>query len=75
MEREPGFKMVHFVPVADSRIDWLRAEIETAYGTVKSGWRNEGKKVIYELTTPVAAIATVAGKHYNLEPGVYTFEE
>ena len=75
MEREPGFKMVHFVPVADSRIDWLRAEIETAYGTVNSGWRNEGKKVIYELTTPVASIATVAGKHYNLEPGVYTFEE
>ncbi len=74
VEESPGFATVLFAPVADSRIDWLRAEIETAYGTIKSGWRNEGRKTIYEITTPVSALAKIAGEYYQLAPGTYTFE-
>ncbi len=75
VEEKPGFASVHFAPVADSRIDWLKGEIETAYGTVKSGWKHVGGKVIYEITTPVLATAKIAGKDYTLEPGSYTFEQ
>ena len=74
VEEAPGFARIHFAPVADDRIDWLKAEIETAHGSVKSGWRHENGKVIYEITTPVAATAKIAGKDYALEPGSYTFE-
>ena len=73
VEIAPGFERVHFAPVADSRIDWLFAKIETAYGTVKSGWRHENGKVVYEITTPVPATALIEGKTYELAAGKYTF--
>ncbi|MBR6693941.1 MAG: family 78 glycoside hydrolase catalytic domain [Clostridia bacterium] len=73
VEEKPGFAAVHFAPVADSRIEWFKGEIETAHGTVKSGWKHEGERVVYEITTPVAATADIAGKHYNLDPGTHIF--
>ncbi|MBE7010979.1 MAG: alfa-L-rhamnosidase [Ruminococcaceae bacterium] len=73
VEEAPGFKKVHFAPLADHRIDWFKAEIDTENGKVSSRWWHENGKVRYELTTPVPATAIIEGKTYELGAGTYTF--
>ncbi len=72
-EEAPGYEEVLISPVADSRIDWLKVELKTKYGVIKSAWRHENEKVVYEITTPVKATIIIEGKTYNLDAGRYTF--
>lgn len=69
VEEAPGFAKVHFAPVPDDRIDWFKAEIQTAYGKVSSRWWHEDGKVHYEIITPVDSTAVIEDKEYNLSPG------
>lgn len=69
VESSPGFAKVHFSPVPDERVDWFRAEIDTAFGKVSSYWWHEDDKVRYEIVTPVESTAVIDGKSYNLLPG------
>ena len=73
VEEYPGFERVHFAPVSNDKIDWFKAEIDTKYGKIKSGWYHESGKTVYEITTPVKATALIDGKEYQLEPGEYVF--
>ena len=73
VEAHPGFERVHFAPVATDKIESFCAEIDTINGTVKSGWKHESGKIIYEITTPVPATALIEGKFYTLEKGSYVF--
>lgn len=73
VEDAPGFKKVHFAPIADERIDWFRAEIDTAFGKISSRWWHENDKVHYEITTPTEATAVIEGKAYTLFPGKHIF--
>ncbi len=73
VEDAPGFKKVHFAPIADDRIDWFRAEIDTAFGKISSRWWHEKDKVHYEITTPTEATAVIEGKAYTLFPGKHIF--
>jgi alpha-L-rhamnosidase len=73
VESAPGYEKVYIAPVADKRIDWLRVELKTAHGMVRSAWRHEGDRVVYEITTPVKATVMIEGKTYELEAGTYTF--
>ncbi len=73
VEDAAGFKKVHFAPVADDRIDWFKAEIDTVQGKVSSRWWHENGKVCYEIITPVPATAVINGNTYTLSPGTYTF--
>ncbi len=73
VEAAPGFKKVHFAPIADDRIDWFGAEIETAYGRVSSRWWHENGRVHYEIITPVEATALIEGKAYKLNAGKHCF--
>ncbi len=73
VEDAPGYEQVLIAPVADDRIAWLKVELQTAYGRIKSAWRHEEAKVIYEITTPVKATVIVEGKTYHLDAGTYTF--
>ncbi len=73
VEDAPGFKKVHFAPIADERIDWFRAEIDTAFGKISSRWWHENDKVHYEITTPTEATAVIEGKAYTLSPGKHIF--
>ena len=73
IENAPGYEQVLISPVADDRIDWLKVELQTARGTIKSAWCHENKKVIYDITTPVKATVIIEGKTYNLDAGSYTF--
>ena len=73
VEDAPGFARVHFAPVADGRIDWFKAEIDTPHGKVSSRWWHENGKVCYEITTPVPSTALIEGKEYTLSPGTHIF--
>lgn len=73
VEEAPGFEKVHFTPIADNRIDWFKAEIDTCYGKVSSGWHHENGKVHYEIITPVNSTAVIEGKEYILTPGKHIF--
>ena len=69
----PGFAKVHFAPIADERIDWFKAEIDTVCGKVSSRWWHEKGKVCYEITTPVPSTSLIEGKEYTLSPGTHIF--
>lgn len=73
VEEAPGYEKVLIAPVADSRIDWLSVELKTKHGVIKSKWKNENSKVVYEISTPVKATIVIKGKTYNVEAGDYTF--
>lgn len=73
IENAPGYEQVLISPVADDRMDWLKVELQTDRGTIKSAWCHENKKVIYDITTPVKATVIIEGKTYNLDAGSYTF--
>ena len=73
VEEAPGFAKVHFAPIPDDRIDHFRAEINTKYGKVSSGWYHENGKVHYEIITPVESTALINGESYTLSAGKYVF--
>ncbi len=56
---EPGFKHIIMRPVPDKRLGSVTAEYKSAAGLIKSAWRYEGDKWIWEFTVPEGATATV----------------
>lgn len=73
VEEAPGYEKVLIAPIADSRIDWMKVELQTAHGTIRSAWRHEDGKTVYEITTPVAATVIIDGNTYEVSAGHYTF--
>ena len=55
----PGFRTVIMAPQPDRRLGFVRAEYRSPAGVVKSAWRYEGGKWIWDFTVPRAAIAAV----------------
>ena len=56
---EPGFKHIIMRPIPDKRLGHVSAEYNSAAGLIKSAWRYEGDKWIWEFTIPEGAKATV----------------
>lgn len=73
IEEAPGFEKVHIAPHPDPRMGWLEASIDTAHGTVFSGWYYETEGLRYEVHTPVPAIIEVNGATYQVEPGTHIY--
>ena len=75
---EPGFRHIIMKPVPDKRLGRLDAEYHSAAGLVKSAWRYEGDKCIWDFTIPEGAKASVTlpgqteSKDYG--SGSYTIE-
>ena len=55
----PGFRRIVMSPRPDRRLGFVRAEYKSAAGLVKSAWRYEGDKWIWEFTVPAGATASV----------------
>ena len=55
----PGFSNIIMKPVPDKRLGWIKAEYDSAAGTIKSAWRYEGDTCIWDFTIPEGASATV----------------
>ena len=73
VDEAPGFAKIHFAPIPDDRVDWFKAEIDTASGIASSRWWHENGKLHYEIITPTEATAIIDGKEYTLSPGTHTF--
>ena len=67
----PGFKHIIMRPIPDKRLGFVNAEYNSAAGPIKSAWRYEGEKWIWEFTNPDGATASVTlpgaseAKHYE----------
>jgi len=55
----PGFKHIIMKPVPDRRIGFVNAEYRSASGLIKSSWRYEGDKCIWNFSIPEGSTATV----------------
>ena len=58
-ESNPGFKQIVMKPVPDKRLGFVKAEYNSAAGLIKSAWRYEGDKWVWEFTVPKGATASV----------------
>jgi alpha-L-rhamnosidase len=56
---DPGFKTVIMAPVPDKRLGFVEAEYKSAAGLIKSAWRYEGEKWIWNFTVPEGSRAMV----------------
>jgi alpha-L-rhamnosidase len=57
--KNPGFKHIIMRPMPDKRLGFVNAEYKSAAGVIKSAWRYEGDKWIWEFTIPEGATASV----------------
>ncbi len=55
----PGFKHIIMKPVPDKRLGHIEASYPSAAGLIKSAWRYEGDRWIWEFTIPEGATASV----------------
>ena len=66
-------------PVPDKRLGHIAAEYNSASGLIKSAWRYEGDKWIWEFTVPEGATTTVTlpgeSESKVYESGSYTVEK
>lgn len=56
---QPGFKNIVMKPIPDKRLGFVKAEYKSPYGLIKSEWRYEGDKWIWDFTIPEGATASV----------------
>jgi alpha-L-rhamnosidase len=75
----PGFKRIIMKPIPDKRLGHLSAEYKSAAGVIKSAWKYDGDKWIWEFTVPADAVAVVTlpgeteSKEYTA--GTYVIEK
>ena len=74
----PGFKHIIMKPVPDKRLGHLSATYHSSAGLIKSAWRYEGERWIWNFTIPDGATASVTlpGEQQATEysAGTYTIE-
>ncbi len=56
---QPGFKHIIMTPLPDRRLGHLDAGYESAAGLIKSAWRYEGDKWVWEFSIPEGSTASV----------------
>lgn len=55
----PGFRNIIMKPVPDRRIGFVNAEYESVAGTIKSSWKYDGDKWIWDFSIPEGCTADV----------------
>ena len=73
VENAPGYEKILIAPHPDTRLDWLKAVLETRHGKVTSEWKKEENFWRYEITTPVDTAIVIDGKNYQVKAGSYCF--
>lgn len=74
-EEQPGYAHIHIKPVPDARLEWAEATLDTAYGTVKSGWKKEKDGYHITVTIPEGSTAdiTVGDTVHRVSAGHYMY--
>lgn len=76
---DPGFRHIIMKPVPDRRLGSVEAEYKSASGLVKSAWRYDADRWIWDFTIPEGATASVTlpgdttSRHYT--SGTYRIEQ
>ena len=52
VESSPGFRHANVAPAPDPRLEWARAEVDTAAGLYRSGWKIENGVVTVAIEVP-----------------------
>lgn len=73
VEDAPGFAKIVLAPVADRRLSWLSASIDTRHGLVRSEWKWAGNEIRYSFIVPSEAVIIIDGKKHEVSKGEYTF--
>ena len=69
--KQPGFKHIIMKPIPDKRLGFIDAEYHSSAGLIKSSWKYEGEKCIWDFTIPNGSTASVTlpgetiAKDYN----------
>ncbi|SHM29821.1 glycoside hydrolase family 78 protein [Flavobacterium saccharophilum] len=58
-ENEPGFKHIILKPNFVKGLDYFESEHTSPYGKIVSNWKREKKNIIYKVTVPPNATATL----------------
>ncbi len=76
---DPGFKTIVMAPKPDKRLGFVTAEYKAPTGLIKSAWRYEGDKWMWDFTIPAGSVARVtvpgATKAEVYQPGTYHIEQ
>jgi alpha-L-rhamnosidase len=57
----PGYQNVQFAPRPVAGIDWVRAAVDSAFGTVSIDWRLEGSDLVADLVLPPGTSGSFRG--------------
>ena len=58
-EKKPGYKHTVIYPRFGGNLDWLKAEYQSVYGTVKTFWEDQGEKAVLYVSVPANTTATI----------------
>ena len=74
----PGFRTIVMRPIFDRRLGYVKAEYRSVAGLIRSHWRYEGDKVVWEFEIPSGSTALVRLPGEAVEtdygPGVHRIE-
>lgn len=76
-EASPGFKHFYIEPQVNGGLAYASGSYESVYGTIESGWKFEGDKLVFDFVVPANTTATVTlpGAQYrNMELGAGRYE-
>lgn len=73
LEEAPGFERVKIQPVADRRLGWLEASVQTIEGKISSKWMYTDDGIRYDIETAVPAEIVIGERKMNVRPGKYTY--
>ena len=73
LEEAPGFERVKIQPVADSRLGWLEASVQTIEGKISSKWMYTDDGIRYDIETAVPAEIVIGERKMCVQQGKYTF--
>ncbi len=69
---DPGFRHIIMNPVPDKRIGSLKASYASAAGLIKSEWKYDGDRCIWNFTIPEGSTATVTLPVSGAKPQTFT---
>jgi alpha-L-rhamnosidase len=55
----PGFKEILIKPMVIEDVTWVKSELKTLYGSIKTGWTRIENKIVYEFLIPPNTIASI----------------
>ena len=72
----PGFAHIIMKPIPDKRLGYVKAEYDSASGTIRSEWKYEGEDWVWSFTIPEGATASVTlpGETESREYAAGTYE-